>query len=171
MTTPSTEGLKPCAHCGEKPWLRDFAGWEVHCSCGITFCIESPNQDDVVTAWNRRPAQASEAAIRNAALEEAAADVLTMHDADISARGQHYAKGSVKDKAWKNLRSALQSTTPAEPVAKVPEGYVLVPIEPTGIMKDSGAGVLPLGCGNAWTAGDVYRAMLAASPIQSMKDE
>ena len=43
------------------------------------------------------------------------------------------------------------------------ECWKLVPIEPTGVMKDCGASALPLGSGT-WNAADVYRAMLAAAP-------
>lgn len=45
----------------------------------------------------------------------------------------------------------------------VPAGFVIVPIEPTGVMKDAGAGSLPIGAG-PWHAGDCYRAMLAYAP-------
>lgn len=42
-------------------------------------------------------------------------------------------------------------------------GFAWVPVEPTGVMKDAGAGSLPLGAG-PWNAADCYRAMLAAAP-------
>lgn len=51
------------------------------------------------------------------------------------------------------------------PVSVVPDGWKLVPIEPTGVMKDTGAfSALPVSCANAWTAGDVWRAMVKAAP-------
>ncbi|MBM2769881.1 hypothetical protein [Burkholderia anthina] len=42
----------------------------------------------------------------------------------------------------------------------VPEGWKLVPIKPTGVMKDAGHWALPVGAGGPWTAAAVYRAML-----------
>ena len=53
---------------------------------------------------------------------------------------------------------------PAVPAAGVPDGWKLVPVEPTGVMKDCGAGSLPLAAARPWAAGDCYRAMLAAAP-------
>lgn len=46
----------------------------------------------------------------------------------------------------------------------VAAGWVMVPVEPTGVMKDCGAGSLPLAAAKPWAAGDCYRAMLAAAP-------
>lgn len=51
-----------------------------------------------------------------------------------------------------------------------PAGYAIVPLEPTGVMKDCGANALPLGAGNTWTAADCYRAMLAAAPRTGAAD-
>jgi hypothetical protein len=45
-----------------------------------------------------------------------------------------------------------------------PAGWKLVPLEPTGVMKDVGASALPMSAANTWHAADAYRAMLAASP-------
>ncbi len=53
---------------------------------------------------------------------------------------------------------------PAEPVVAVPEGWKLVPVEPTPEMvKEGGRYVWPL------PATDAYRAMLAASPLPQQK--
>ena len=66
------------------------------------------------------------------------------------------------------IRAAYAAPTtqpaPAVPAAGVPDGWKLVPVEPTGVMKDCGAGSLPLAAARPWAAGDCYRAMLAAAP-------
>jgi hypothetical protein len=59
-------------------------------------------------------------------------------------------------------------TTPLKAKSAVPEGWKLVPIEPTGVMKDCGATALPLGAGT-WNSADAYRAMLKAAPQWSDK--
>lgn len=58
----------------------------------------------------------------------------------------------------------LYAEQPA-PVAVVPDGWTVVPLEATGVMKDAGAfGALPVSCANAWTAAAVWRAMINAAP-------
>lgn len=60
----------------------------------------------------------------------------------------------------------LDASPAATAAPKVPEGYKLVPLEPTGVMKDAGAfsGLPVAHAGETWTAARVYRAMLAAAP-------
>lgn len=41
----------------------------------------------------------------------------------------------------------------------VPEGYAIVPLEPTGVMKDAGASAIPISASSTWVAADVWRAM------------
>lgn len=56
-----------------------------------------------------------------------------------------------------------------EPTSAVPEGYALVPVEPTEAMVSAGYGALPdCSCteGDMWRAKLVYKAMLAAAPQQ-----
>jgi hypothetical protein len=73
-------------------------------------------------------------------------------------------------------RSALLADFPlvaagsqeAKPVAAT--GFVLVPVAPTGMMKDAGAGSLPLGAG-PWNAADCYRAMLAVAPQEHAPED
>ena len=60
---------------------------------------------------------------------------------------------------------------PAHDVASVPDGFVMVPAEPTDAMKLAGNDALA----QHWGAGDAYRAMLAASrlpvqPVQGMSN-
>jgi hypothetical protein len=43
-------------------------------------------------------------------------------------------------------------------------GWKWVPVDPTGVMKDCGAGSLPIGADKPWAAGVCYRAMVAAAP-------
>ena len=64
------------------------------------------------------------------------------------------------------LRAMLAQ--PAHDVASVPDGFVMVPAEPTDAMKLAGNDALA----QHWGAGDAYRAMLAASrlPVQPMQD-
>ncbi|MGN8190318.1 hypothetical protein ACTJLD_30475 [Burkholderia sp. 22088] len=51
----------------------------------------------------------------------------------------------------------------AEAVA-IPVGWKLVPIRPTGVMKDAGHWSLPVGVGGPWTAAAVYQAMIDTAP-------
>ena len=67
------------------------------------------------------------------------------------------------------LRAILAQ--PAHDVASVPDGFVMVPAEPTDAMKLAGNDALA----QHWGAGDAYRAMLAASrlpvqPVQGMSN-
>jgi len=54
------------------------------------------------------------------------------------------------------------TTPPAQPAA--PEGWKLVPVEPTEIMQDAGVVVMPTVDCHPYDAGMVYKAMLAAAP-------
>lgn len=50
--------------------------------------------------------------------------------------------------------------------AAIPEGWQLVPVEPTGVMKDAGNNNVPLSVKYLHPAAEVYRAMLSAAPKQ-----
>lgn len=63
-------------------------------------------------------------------------------------------------------RAVLASTALQAPVREVPEGWQLVPKEPTGVMKDAGAYALPVDYSSTSAAANAYRAMLAAAPVQ-----
>ena len=65
----------------------------------------------------------------------------------------------------------LKAQISAHDVASVPDGFVMVPAEPTDAMKLAGNDALA----QHWGAGDAYRAMLAASrlpvqPVQGMSN-
>ena len=65
----------------------------------------------------------------------------------------------------------LKAQIAAHDVASVPDGFVMVPAEPTDAMKLAGNDALA----QHWGAGDAYRAMLAASrlpvqPVQGMSN-
>lgn len=82
--------------------------------------------------------------------------------------------GSDHDKrinAERSLYATLANAQPAHDVASVPDGFVMVPAEPTDAMKLAGNDALA----QHWGAGDAYRAMLAASrlpvqPVQGMSN-
>ena len=59
----------------------------------------------------------------------------------------------------------VSSTALQAPVREVPEGWQLVPKEPTGVMKDAGAYALPVDYSSTSAAANAYRAMLAAAPV------
>jgi hypothetical protein len=61
-------------------------------------------------------------------------------------------------------RLPLYTHPPAQPA--VPEGWKLVPVEPTEIMQDAGVVVMPTVDCHPYDAGMVYKAMLAAAPTQ-----
>lgn len=86
----------------------------------------------------------------------------------LTVRGQVFIDGSVSDEAMKDLLAA---------VSAVPEGWKLVPIEPTAAMCDIGHVGVDVLTGvtddseyysiDGQDAAKVYRAMLAAAPTQS----
>ncbi|HCC5991727.1 TPA: hypothetical protein M5893_003676, partial [Enterobacter cloacae] len=73
---------------------------------------------------------------------------------------------------WNAYRAAmLQSFGNSEQLNSpvIPDGYALVPIEPTAEMQSAAAGVIRFDTtpiNKLWTGNAVYRAMLAAAPQQ-----
>ena len=59
---------------------------------------------------------------------------------------------------------AMFKRRPEPATRQTGKNWKLVPVDPTGIMKDCGAGSLPLSAAKPWAAGDCYRAMIAAAP-------
>jgi hypothetical protein len=55
------EELKPCPFCSSIPTLRDLAGWEIHCKCGIGMVLAEPDKGPLIAAWNRHSAIAAPA--------------------------------------------------------------------------------------------------------------
>jgi hypothetical protein len=122
MTT-HTEGLKPCPCCGMHSSVEfrlEHDATEdgfVLCNTMKSGCGMSsgfyPDKQTAVSQWNRRPAQASEAAILNYAIE-------TLERAG----AVHHGMGTTHDYCFglemigiaNNLRTL--STTPAQPVKK-----------------------------------------------------
>lgn len=76
---------------------------------------------------------------------------------------------------WNAYRAAmLQSFGNSEQLNSpvIPDGYALVPIEPTAEMQSAAAGVIRFDTtpiNKLWTGNAVYRAMLAAAPQQEVK--
>lgn len=76
---------------------------------------------------------------------------------------------------WNAYRAAmLQSFGNSEQLNSpvIPDGYALVPIEPTAEMQSAAAGVIRFDTtpiNKLWTGNTVYRAMLAAAPQQEVK--
>ena len=56
---------------------------------------------------------------------------------------------------WHDVNSSWEMWQEAQKVA-VPEGYVLVPKEPTELMHEAGKDMVTFGCGYA----DIYKAMI-----------
>lgn len=69
---------------------------------------------------------------------------------------------TAEQEAWRAWQ-ARASLNPCRAQA-VPDGYVLVPVEPTEIMQDAGCAVMPTVNCHPYDAGMVYKAMLAAVP-------
>jgi len=83
-------------------------------------------------------------------VEEMKIGVLTTDGTELEVKSVHYLK-----------RELFVRVAPRTEVAgAVPEGWKLVPIKPTGVMKDAGHWALPVGVGGPWTAAAVYQAML-----------
>ncbi|OYE44452.1 hypothetical protein CI630_22855, partial [Enterobacter hormaechei subsp. steigerwaltii] len=74
---------------------------------------------------------------------------------------------------WNAYRAAmLQGAERVTTAYKLPEGYVLVPVEPTAEMQSAAAGAIRFDTtpiNKLWTGNAVYRAMLAAAPQQEVK--
>ena len=103
-------------------------------------------------------AREAQAAIDNAAPVQPVA--MTFDEAWASLSWQEW-----RMKSTKELFTELHRlTTP--PAAAVPEGWKLVPVEPTEIMQDAGVVVMPTVDCHPYDAGMVYKAMLAAAPTQ-----
>lgn len=71
------------------------------------------------------------------------------------------------DAAWEAWKArALLEPTPL--AASIPQGWRLVPVEPTASMHGAGDGAAGSShycrCGGTWIASSVWRAMLAAAP-------
>ncbi|HDC4367497.1 TPA: hypothetical protein O8L32_000535 [Enterobacter cloacae] len=63
----------------------------------------------------------------------------------------------------------LQGAEPVTTAYKLPEGYVLVPVEPTSEMQSAAAGAIRFDTtpiNKLWTGNAVYKAMIAAAPQQ-----
>ncbi|KVD47064.1 hypothetical protein [Burkholderia ubonensis] len=79
------------------------------------------------------------------------------------------AEGSTDD-SWIDTETKRQfahlDTAPAQAakLAAIPAGWKLVPIQPSGMMKDAGHSSLPVGVGGPWTAAAVYQAMIDNAP-------
>jgi hypothetical protein len=104
----------------------------------------------------------AECAIRDRA---ALIDAYTPQMGAPSEDAKHYiaeCKANIRD--FKKLAQHGFSTPPAQPA--VPEGWKLVPVEPTEIMQDAGVVVMPTVDCHPYDAGMVYKAMLAATPTQ-----
>jgi len=115
--------LLPCPFCGapadDANPDGDMEGYSIRCSgksaifsadasCCPMHTFGYTKEEDAITAWNRRPEQPSEAAIRNAALEEAAA--ICEQQSELATT----APGSMRALSCADAIRAL-STTPAEP--------------------------------------------------------
>ncbi|MCK6928897.1 hypothetical protein L8Q48_16970 [Enterobacter roggenkampii] len=72
---------------------------------------------------------------------------------------------------WNACRNAmLQGADGKSPV--IPDGWVMVPVEPTAEMQSAAAGAIRFDTtpiNKLWTGNAVYRAMLAAAPQQEVK--
>ncbi|WP_447841333.1 hypothetical protein [Enterobacter ludwigii] len=72
---------------------------------------------------------------------------------------------------WNACRAAmLQGAYGNSPV--IPDGWVMVPVEPTAEMQSAAAGAIRFDTtpiNKLWTGNAVYRAMLAAAPQQEVK--
>lgn len=119
MTTPSTEGLKPCPICGGPAHAQQEdhpETWWI--GCETNGCVATDThiqQDDAIAVWNRRPAQASEAAIL--------VPVNNLHwkNKHVSLNGYAFANCVFEDctfdyeGTYSMIGCKILSTTPAEP--------------------------------------------------------
>ncbi|EMM6514603.1 hypothetical protein RVV74_001231 [Enterobacter ludwigii] len=74
---------------------------------------------------------------------------------------------------WKRRGFAFHPLYAAPPAPVVPNGWVLVPVEPTHEMQSAAACAIRFDTtpiNKLWTGNAVYRAMLAAAPQQEVKN-
>lgn len=72
--------------------------------------------------------------------------------------------------AWSRRAAMLQGADGNSPV--IPDGWVIVPVEPTAEMQSAAAGAIRFDTtpiNKLWTGNAVYRAMIAAAPQQEVK--
>lgn len=74
---------------------------------------------------------------------------------------------------WRNPGEGLIPLFTAPPATVVPNGWVLVPVEPTTEMQSAAASAIrfettPIN--KLWTGNAVYKSMLAAAPQQEVKN-
>lgn len=73
---------------------------------------------------------------------------------------------------WERRAAMPQGAEPVTTAYKLPEGYVLVPVEPTAEMQSAAAGAIRFDTtpiNKLWTGNAVYKVMLAAAPRQEVK--
>lgn len=146
----SVVDLKPCPFCGGAASLHDGMGefWARCGDCGVTGAMRT-RADRAVRDWNERAAphpaeqDAREAVAR--VVEDAAREGI-----------RNYCLDRTDFTAAPFVRRILALTQAA------PDGWRLVPVEPTEAMIEAGRVVGSLRFANR--ASDTYRAMLSASP-------
>lgn len=166
-----SEKLKPCPFCGgeaklarhENPnYRRDTYGRHYVYSIDCMECAASAgnryNEDVIVAAWNKRAKHAGEA-------REPVAWHIGNADGSINKIGAVYIRRSLAEKhiasyAEGELDASIVPLYAAPQPAAVPDGFVLVPKEPTPAMSAAGFSVSEAEHDPA----GVYRAMIAAAP-------
>lgn len=151
MTTPvspvSAEELLPCPFCGSDAKLCDLAGWEIHCQCGAEMVLPLPDKEPLIAAWNRRSPAASGAVSTGEVINHEEALQLAhlrKHESNLA-------------RCYIDLATAASGATP--------EGYALVPVEPTHVMLNHGRHAHWQANGKPCAIADAYRAMIAAAPL------
>lgn len=139
------------------------------CDCGADF--ENAAKRAVLEALR---ASQSEAVQPSTATELAMRDAPTIYEVVMRAMRDHYwdSLESQKDLVLKHIEGTMRSFAP-EAVQPVPEGWKLVPVEPTEEMVYAGGyskwAVGNDGDGIGMKPDVVYRAMLAASPSEAVQ--
>ncbi|MEG5432762.1 hypothetical protein [Enterobacter asburiae] len=146
LSVPDENGLFPCPFCGGRP-EEDAGG-----------CSEYDGHEHQDYSINCKSCGA-----------EVYCAVGSFEKADIPCSCHHSAREVCVEK-WNRRAAMLQGSDGKSPV--IPDGWVLVPVEPTAEMQSAAAGAIRFDTtpiNKLWTGNAVYRAMLAAAPQQEVK--
>lgn len=130
------------------------------------------NYASAVPLYTAPPAPVSVPDQWNKSLQEMV-DAMRQYEMDIDEDAPHKHRAMMRraEELLANRAAMLQGADGSSPV--VPDGWVMVPVEPTHEMQSAAACAIRFDTtpiNKLWTGNAVYRAMLAAAPQQEVKN-